>query len=98
MKDLAKEFNLTSTIIQNINSGKTYYNENLTYPLRYPKTGARKLTDEQAREIINIIKLCPQMSLAQIGREIGLSSKTISSINCGTIYRQKDEQYPIRHK
>lgn len=96
MKQLAKEFNISSTIIQNINSGKTYHNSLLRYPLRKPKTGARKLTNIQVQDIIKEIITNPNKSLAQIGREFSVSSKTVSGINCGTIYKQQNQKYPIR--
>ena len=96
MKELATIFEISSTIIQNINSGKTYYNDKLKYPLRKPKTGSKKLSQDQVEEIISLIKNNPKKSLAAIGREFNISSKTISGINCGTIYKQKNEKYPIR--
>ena len=96
MKQLAQKFNVSSTIIQNINLGKTYHNDNLTYPLRKPKTGSRKLSNDQVQQIIKEIINNPKKSLAQIGREFKVSSKTISGINCGIIYKQKDIIYPIR--
>lgn len=97
MKELAKYYNVSSTIIQNINLGKTYYNDKLIYPLRKPKRGSRKLSQSQVEEIILLIKNNPEKSLAAIGRELNISSKTISGINCGTIYKQNTEQYPIRN-
>ena len=96
MKQLAQKFNVSSTIIQNINLGKTYHNDNLTYPLRKSKTGSRKLSNDQVQQIIKEIINNPKKSLAQIGREFKVSSKTISGINCGIIYKQKNIIYPIR--
>ena len=97
MKELAKYYNVSSTIIQNINLGKTYHNDKLTYPLRKPKRGSKKLSQSQVEEIIFLIKNNPEKSLAAIGRELNISSKTISGINCGIIYKQHTEQYPIRN-
>lgn len=96
MKELANRFNISQTIIQNINQGKTYHNDDFAYPLRKPQSGSRKLTDDQIKLIIKEIKSQPKKSLAQIGREFNVSSKTISLINCGSTYKQKDEKYPIR--
>ena len=98
MKQLAQEFGVSSSIIQNINSGRTYYSSNFTYPLRKPKAGSRKLSQEQVKEIIFQIQNFPKKSLAQIGQDLKIHRKTISAINCGTIYKQKNLQYPIRHK
>lgn len=46
--------------------------------------------------LINLNYYNPKESLASIGRRLGYSSKLISSINCGTTYKQKNEKYPIR--
>lgn len=96
MKQIADKYSVYASTIQNINQGKTYINSNLTYPLRESKTGKRKLSNEQVFQIISEIKNNPKESLASIGRRLNISSKTISSINCGTIYRQDNENYPIR--
>lgn len=96
MKEIAKQYKVYASTIQNINLGKTYYNNNLIYPLRKPKTGSKKLTQEQVINIISEIKQHPKESLASIGRKFNINSKTISSINCGIIYKQKNEKYPIR--
>lgn len=96
MKQIADKYGVWPGTIQNINQGKTYINPNLTYPLRESKTGKRKLSNEQVFQIISEIKNNPKESLASIGRRLNIPSKTISSINCGTIYRQDNENYPIR--
>lgn len=96
MQEIAKQYKVYASTIQNINLGKTYYNNNLIYPLRKPKTGSRKLTQEQVINIISEIKQHPKESLASIGRRFSINRRTISSINCGTTYKQKNEKYPIR--
>ena len=48
--------------------------------------------------IIDMLKGQPEKSIAQIGRELNICSKTISAINCGTTYKQQNENYPIRKK
>ena len=96
MKKIAEKYNVYASTIQNINLGKTYYNKDLIYPLRKPKTGSKKLSQEQIISIIKEIKSNPKESLVSIGRRLNINSKTISSINCGTIYKQENEKYPIR--
>ena len=96
IQEIASLYSVNESTIRNINNGKTYKNNNLFYPLREFQTGKRKLTQQQVEEIIKQIKNNPQESLASIGRRLSLSSKTISSINCGTTYRQNNENYPIR--
>ena len=96
IEEIANSYKVDSSTIRNINNGKTYFNNQLNYPLRNPTTGKRKLSDKQVNEIIQEIKNNPKESLASIGRRLNISSKTISSINCGTIYRLDNEIYPIR--
>ena len=47
------------------------------------------LIDEELDRIKTAIKNNPKESLASIGRRLNIASKTISSINCGTVYKQK---------
>lgn len=96
IKDIAKHFNVDASVIRNINNGKTYVNKDLKYPLREFITGKRKLSNEQAIEIIKEIKNNPKESLASIGRRFNISRRTMSSINCGATYKQDNEKYPIR--
>lgn len=96
MKQIADKYHVYGSTIQNINQGKTYINSNLSYPLRESGQGKRKLDNEQVLQIIKEIKNNPKESLASIGRRMNISSKTVSSINCGTIYKQDNENYPIR--
>lgn len=96
IKQIASLYNVYDSTIRNINNGKTYYNSDLSYPLRKLTIGKRKLTQEQVINIITEIKNNPRESLASIGRRLNISSKVISSINCGTTYKQKNEKYPIR--
>ena len=60
MKKIAEQYNVYASTIQNINKGKTYFNKNFSYPLREPKTGKKKLSQEQVLNIINEIKNNPQ--------------------------------------
>lgn len=50
----------------------------------------------QVIEIIKEIKNNSKESLASIGRRFNISSRTMSSINCGATYKQDNEKYPIR--
>lgn len=96
IQEIASLYNVYDSTIRNINNGKTYKNKNLSYPLREFTTGKRKLTQMQVEEIIKEIKNNPKESLTSIGRRLNIASKTISSINCGIIYKQINENYPIR--
>lgn len=94
-KEIEQITGIKQEYIRNINNGKTYVQENLTYPLRKLGKGSKQLTQNQVLEIIELIKNS-DCSLASIATRYNVSSKTVSGINCGTTYRQKDITYPIR--
>ena len=97
MRDISEKCNVGPTIVRNINIGKSYNKAELTYPIRKDhKVGARKLTDAQVYQIIQEIKETPKKTLSSIAKKYNVKEKTISAINCGTIYKQEGETYPIR--
>lgn len=98
MKAIANEFNIAESTIHNINNGTTYIRENETYPLRKSKTGSKKLSESQVQLIIEQLRKESKKSMRKIAEDFNVSAKTISAINCGTIYKQKNENYPIRKK
>ena len=98
MKAIANEFNVAESAIHNINNGTTYIRENETYPLRKSKTGSKKLSESQVQLIIEQLRKESKKSMCKIAEDFNVSAKTISAINCGTIYKQKNENYPIRKK
>lgn len=77
IKEIASLYNVDDSTIRKINNGKTYYNSNLSYPLREPTTGKRKLTQEQIINIIAEIKNNPKESLASIGKRFNISRKKL---------------------
>lgn len=98
MKEIALKYKVAESTIHNINKGKSYVRENEQYPLRISKIGSRKLTDLQLEEILFLLKNKPELRIYQIASLYNVSEKTISAINCGTIYKKEEEIYPIRRK
>lgn len=98
MREIALKYKVAESTIHNINKGKSYVRENEQYPLRISKTGSRKLTDLQLEEILFSLKNKPELCICQIASLYNVSEKTISAINCGTIYKKEEEIYPIRKK
>lgn len=98
MKAIANKFNVAESTIHNINNGTTYIRENETYPLRKSKTGSKKLSESQVQLIIEQLKKESKKSMCKIAENFNISAKTVSAINCGTIYKQENENYPIRKK
>ena len=98
MKFIANKFNVAESTIHNINNGTRYVRDNEEYPLRKSKTGSKKLSKEQILLIINELKKEPKKTMNKIAEDLNVSAKTISAINCGTIYKQENENYPIRKR
>lgn len=96
MRQIAKKLNINVSVIQSINNGVRYFNEDFCYPLREPKIGKRKLTKEQVDDLINEIRNNPKESFISIGKRLNIPNRTIGLINTGYIYKQKNISYPIR--
>lgn len=83
LSDIARMYNIHRSVIANINNGKTWVQDNLTYPLRLVhKNYQSKLTDQQYIEIIWLLKNTNQ-SLMQIAKSYNLSQENVTSINQG---------------
>lgn len=106
--EIAKKFNLSPEAISNINTGKSYYNNDLTYPLRkdtkFQKgmkvaTGTNnhlsKLTEEDIFDIYNLLQNSI-LSLKEIGEQYNVSYTIISMINRGLRYQKDNYSYPLR--
>lgn len=56
-----------------------------------------KLNNEQVMEIINLLKNT-QLTIIDISKRFNINKGTISDINMGKSYKQKDIKYPVRTK
>lgn len=63
--------------------------------MEYKTNKPGKLTDEDAKEIIKILKYTYR-SYESIGKQYNVEVRTISHINKGICHKQEDEEYPIR--
>lgn len=79
---IAKKYNIDPSVISNINLGKTWRQENETYPLRNYNTIGLTLTRQQYNDIVNEI-LYTNKSLSQIAQEYNLSESRMTAINQG---------------
>lgn len=96
MKDLQKKYNISLSVITNINTGRRYYNSKLKYPLRIKNTSRKKLFSiNQLLEIKSLLQN-KNLSMKLIGEKFGCSSDIISDINSGNRQRQAEWTYPIR--
>lgn len=92
---IAKQYNVSETIINCINSGKKYriLPEN-EYPIRV--YSLRKITEEEVQTIIALLQL--GYGNAEIATMIGddLAPTAVSNINQGYKHKQPNLSYPIR--
>lgn len=111
IKDLSKKYCISARAISDINQGKSYFNKNLSYPLR-PDTkftseemkkinGVEKsssmFNQEQLNQIIEDLK-DNKLSLKEISIKFNCCENTITKINNGNHYYQDNIDYPIRKK
>lgn len=87
---LAKEYNISKYIIDQIDKGKKYYDEKYSYPLRNSS-----LTKKQVKEIQDMI-INTSFSLREIARQCNTSYTTVAHINSGKYHHNDLLQYPIR--
>lgn len=92
---LSDKYDLNKTSIYEINNGKTYFNSEISYPIRTNKNLMGVLPDTQVLEIIELLKTT-YLSYEEIGRQYGVEARTISRINRGIYHKQANETYPIR--
>ena len=97
-QEIAKLTNMSYTYVANINLGKISYCNELpyTYPIQIKHNGRRNpLNEQEALEIIQLLKE-NQLTQKEIGAIYGSSYQSISRINNGNLYKQDNENYPIR--
>lgn len=94
-KQIGDLFGVSLGCISNINTGKTFYEDNLDYPIR-DTIQHTKLNNELVHQIIEYLKNS-NLSIIDIGLTLGISDFTVGEINRGkNSWCPKDIQYPIR--
>lgn len=89
---LGEKYNVSATLICNINRGKRYKRDNETYPLRpYKRT---KIDDTQVEEIILLLE--KGLSNDEIAKQLHIDGDVVWRINNGRSHVQLDRIYPIR--
>ena len=90
---LAVKYNCSRATIIRINTGETYFNSRLKYPLR--KIG--KLSSEDVEKIHHLL-IDDEVSINDIAIMFNVSEATIKRINSGATKKYKDDNYsyPLR--
>lgn len=93
ISEIARNYKTTIKNIRNINSGISWRNNNLEYPLR--KSLLQKLDKDTVDQIIDLLK-DNSKTIDEIAKMFGVKRYIILNINNGSTYKQIDELYPIR--
>lgn len=88
---ISRKYQVGFSVIQGINSGEYYHNENLKYPIR-----EYFLSNEKLKRLIYSLKYELDKSIQDIANEFDLYPSTVSEINNGKERRVDWVQYPIR--
>lgn len=92
LKEIAKKYQLNYQIINEINQGHTYYNPDLSYPLR----NSKKYSKEKLKQITYSLKYELDKSLNAIAKEYNCDISFLNDINQGRAYFREYLNYPIR--
>lgn len=91
--EIAEQTNYSDSSIRRINSGLLWYDENIIYPIRIENTALFK--KERMENIIYDL-LNSNLTQKEIATKYNVSRTTITAINRGQNFYQKDIDYPIR--
>lgn len=90
-------YNVSEGVINMINTGKRYHQDNTTYPIRnrINTSKHKKLNDSEFLCLIDEITNT-NISFSQLSSKYGISTTTVYNINKGTTRYNKDYNYPLR--
>jgi hypothetical protein len=93
-QQIAFRFSVKLAVVSNINSGKTYFDENLVYPLKKHE-GRHNLGEDVYEEIRGL--LLENVSFQKIASKLSLPNLTlVYDINNGKSHRSDKYTYPIQ--
>ena len=95
-KEINDRTGVSISHISEINTGKRRKDYTRHYPINEMTCG-RKLNDMQIQEIISLLKSSTK-TVQEISLLYNVSEATISGINNGKRYKQRDISYPIRNR
>lgn len=93
--DISKQTGYCDSSIRRINKGQLWYDENSVYPLRVENTNQFK--EDRKANIVYDLKYT-KLTQKEIASKYGVSRTTVTAINRGQNYYNKDYSYPIRNE
>lgn len=88
---IAREHGVNPGLVVTINSGVSYYNPNLTYPLKN-----KRIPKSIINQIIYALQYELDKSINAISREWGVDSSVVCDINTGELHHVENKHYPLR--
>lgn len=88
--EIAAEFNISETLLSNINLGLKYKQENVEYPVR--KNYKNK---EDYEPLIHLLKKST-LTFREIAEKLNIGESTVKKINYGDLCKFLSDEYPIR--
>lgn len=82
ISQIAKIFNISPSVVSRINSGETWHDDTLSYPLRKYNVTGLTITKKMYQKIIKDLQK-DNKSLQEISKEYNLSESQITAINNG---------------
>lgn len=88
--EIHKTYGISISYISGINNGLYFYDKDINYPIqKYIQT------QEEVENIYNLLKNT-SIPMTEIAILVNKAYSTIKKINYGTLWHQKDYDYPIR--
>ena len=93
LTEIAEKYCLPVNTVHGINSGETYHNDELEYPIR-KESIPRKLTKEDLVGIVNDLILPSDFTIKEIAKKYHTSEPTINCINIGATHKDIRPEVP----
>lgn len=93
MAQISKEYNIETSVVNDINQGSLHFIENQDYPLRKGRVFSQ--LSQFAPKVIELLQHS-DLQQKEIAKKFNVSVSWVSSINKGDYYRQDNLKYPIR--
>lgn len=91
---IADLYNVSLSCISDINTGRSFYDSNLNYPLN-PKYEKSIITDEVVKEVIALLE-STDYTQSKIAEMLNIKEYTVGTINRGVCKKCPQREYPIR--
>ena len=100
MKEIASAYGVSYRTISHINSGKTYYDKSVDYPIRRFQCSGDKenmLSSNTVTAILYDLMFCDD-SMRQISIRYHVQGSQVQEVNAGSVpqYRRPGVEYPVR--